>query len=155
MNYCVLDTTIGPLTLVGDDQGLQLIGLPGGKTLVTPKEEWQRDDAAFVDAREQLTDYFAGTRVVFDLQLNPQGTVFQQTVWAALQEIPFGETRSYTDIARDIGRPRAVRAVGAANGRNPLPIVVPCHRVVGMDGSLTGFAGGLAAKACLLALERR
>ncbi len=94
MNYCVLDTTIGPLTLVGDDHGLQLIGLPGGKGRVTPMDDWQHNDAAFVDAQEQLTDYFAGRRITFDLQLNPQGTVFQQTVWAALQEIPFGETRS-------------------------------------------------------------
>ena len=101
----------------------------------------------------QLTEYFAGKRQSFDLQLAPQGTDFQLAVLAALQTIPHGETRSYLDIARQIGRPSAVRAVGAANGRNPLPIVIPSHRVIGADGSLTGFGGGLEAKLYLLELE--
>jgi methylated-DNA-[protein]-cysteine S-methyltransferase len=154
MKYSLLNTTMGILTLVGDEAGLQFIGLPQGKGRVIPEDDWQRDDAAFADVRAQLNEYLAGARVAFDLRLNPRGTTFQQAVWAALRQIPFGETRTYSDIARAIGRPRAVRAVGAANGRNPLPIVVPCHRVVGSDGSLTGYAGGLEAKAHLLALER-
>jgi methylated-DNA-[protein]-cysteine S-methyltransferase len=101
----------------------------------------------------QLQEYFAGERSHFDLLLNGAGTDFQQSVWSALARIPFGEVRSYGDIAREIGRPKAVRAVGAANGRNPLPIIVPCHRVIGSNGSLTGFAGGLDIKKKLLALE--
>ena len=103
--------------------------------------------------REQLDGYFAGRRQRFDLPLAPSGTAFQRKVLAALQAIPYGETRSYKEVAAAIGKPRAVRAVGAANGRNPIPIIIPCHRVIGSDGSLTGFGGGLAAKRALLALE--
>ncbi|MCP4842849.1 MAG: methylated-DNA--[protein]-cysteine S-methyltransferase [Halieaceae bacterium] len=103
----------------------------------------------------QLTEYFAGQRALFSLELAEAGTAFQRSVWQALQRIPYGETRSYQAIAREIGRPTAMRAVGAASSRNPLPIVVPCHRVVGSDGTLTGYAGGLDAKALLLALEKR
>ena len=103
----------------------------------------------------QLTEYFAGQRALFSLELAEAGTAFQRSVWQALRRIPYGETRSYQAIAREIGRPTAMRAVGAASSRNPLPIVVPCHRVIGSDGSLTGYAGGLDAKALLLALEKR
>ena len=106
-----------------------------------------------IEAARQLSEYFAGHRKVFDLPLAPGGTAFQQAVWKALAAIPFGDLRSYRDIAEEIGKPNAVRAVGAANGRNPIPIVVPCHRVIGSDGSLTGFAGGLDMKRALLALE--
>ena len=102
---------------------------------------------------DQLSEYFAGHRTQFDLPLKPRGTQFQMRVWQALREIPFGQTRSYMDLARAIGSPEAIRAVGAANGKNPLSIIVPCHRVIGADGSLTGFAGGLQVKAALLALE--
>jgi len=102
---------------------------------------------------DQLSEYFAGQRTQFDLPLKPRGTQFQMRVWQALREIPFGQTRSYMDLARAIGSPEAIRAVGAANGKNPLSIIVPCHRVIGADGSLTGFAGGLQVKAALLALE--
>jgi methylated-DNA-[protein]-cysteine S-methyltransferase len=106
-------------------------------------------------AERQLTEYFAGARTEFDLPLEPDGSEFQKKVWQALREIPFGQTRSYLDLAKAVGSSKAARAVGAANGRNPLSIVVPCHRVVGSNGSLTGFAGGLDTKAALLALEAR
>ena len=106
-----------------------------------------------LQAAEQLTEYFAGDRKCFDLPLQPEGTLFQRQVWQALAEIPYGETRSYRDIAARIGRPKAVRAVGGANGRNPLSIIIPCHRVIGADGSLTGFAGGTTVKQQLLQLE--
>lgn len=108
-----------------------------------------------IETERQLREYFAGTRNQFDLPLEPTGTEFQKKVWRALQEIPFGQTRSYLDLAKSIGSAKAVRAVGAANGKNPLSIVVPCHRIVGANGTLTGFAGGLEAKAKLLALEAR
>ena len=106
-----------------------------------------------LEARRQLDDYFAGTRRDFDLPLSPRGTEFQRNVWRTLAAIPYGSTWSYRDLAQRIGRPAAMRAVGAANGRNPLPIVLPCHRVIGADGSLTGFGGGLPTKAFLLRLE--
>ncbi len=109
--------------------------------------------SVFKQAEDQLNEYFEGERQRFDLKMKPSGTPFQLSVLAALQEIPFGQTTSYRNIAESIGRPKAVRAVGAANGRNPLPIVIPCHRVIGADGSLTGFGGGLAAKSFLLNLE--
>ena len=112
-----------------------------------------RDDSAVADVAAQLHEYFRGERQAFDLELAPRGTEFQRLCWNALQRIPYGETRSYGDIAREIGRPAAVRAVGAANGANPIPIVIPCHRVVGSNGSLTGFGGGIETKRWLLALE--
>lgn len=115
----------------------------------------REDRAAFAEVVGQLDAYFAGERTSFDLELAPEGTSFQREVWRALAAIPYGTTTTYSDLARAIGRPKAVRAVGAANGRNPLSIVVPCHRVVGRDGTLTGYAGGVAHKAALLALERR
>jgi methylated-DNA-[protein]-cysteine S-methyltransferase len=118
-------------------------------------DDWRRDDRADADVASQLAAYFRGERRSFDLPLAPRGTEFQQLVWHALQRIPCGETRSYSDIAREIGRPAAVRAVGAANGANPIPIVIPCHRVVGSNGSLTGFGGGIETKRWLLAHEAR
>lgn len=108
-----------------------------------------------LETERQLKEYFSGARIQFDLPLQPKGSEFQKKVWQTLRAIPFGQTRSYLDLAKAVGSSRAVRAVGAANGRNPLSIIVPCHRVVGIDGSLTGFAGGLETKAALLALEAR
>ena len=108
-----------------------------------------------IEAERQISEYFVGERIDFDLPLQLDGTEFQRKVWRALREIPFGETKSYQDLARAVGSPKASRAVGAANGKNPFSIVVPCHRVVGADGALTGFAGGLETKAALLALEAR
>ncbi len=140
---------IGDLRLYSDGRHIVKIGFPQEED--EPAEAG--NDEALEACARQLAEYFRGARHRFELPLAPRGTDFQQMVWRALAAIPYGQTRSYGEIARAIGRPRAVRAVGAANGRNPLPIVVPCHRVIGSDGSLTGFAGGLAAKTCLLELE--
>jgi methylated-DNA-[protein]-cysteine S-methyltransferase len=150
MNIQYLDSPIGTLRLVSN--GSQLIGIDFEGQYADDDGREVRDDVLMACA-EQLTDYFAARRKAFDLPLAPCGTPFQQSVWTALAQIPYGESRSYRDIARAIGNPAAVRAVGAANGRNPIPIVVPCHRVIGSDGTLTGFAGGLEAKSFLLRLE--
>lgn len=152
--YTILASPIGPLVLAGADGRLACIGFPAGKGAVTPGADWLRDDTAFGPARDQLAAYFAGRLARFDLALAPRGTPFQHEVWRALTAIPPGTTISYGELARRIGRPKASRAVGAANGANPLPIVVPCHRVIGTGGALTGFAGGLETKRFLLALER-
>jgi methylated-DNA-[protein]-cysteine S-methyltransferase len=153
--YKTMPSPVGELKLVGSDDGLTAI-------------LWENDDPrrvrlnivtedkthpVLVEAERQLNEYFSGTRQAFDLKLDFVGTEFQNKVWKALLAIPFGQTRSYAQIARQIGSPKAVRAVGAANGRNPISIVAPCHRVIGSNGTLTGFAGGLKAKAHLLALE--
>ena len=153
MQYRYIKSPIGKLLLAGNDNGLAIIGMPKSKGTVVPESTWQRSEHCFEEAERQLNEYFAGARKTFDLKLAPTGTDFQLAVLEALQGIPLGETRSYLQIAQQIERPKAVRAVGAANGRNPLPIVIPCHRVIGADGSLTGFAGGLDAKLFLLELE--
>ena len=153
MIYRHIDSPIGRLLLAGDDDGLKIIGFPDGKGRVEVEAGWQFSADCFVEASTQLDEYFNGQRRQFDLRLAPFGTPFQLEVLTALQTIPAGETRSYFQIAEQVGRPRAIRAVGAANGRNPLPIVIPCHRVIGADGSLTGFGGGLATKRFLLELE--
>lgn len=153
MRYTTLPSPIGTLVLVGADGCLACIGFPAGKGAVTVGSDWRRDDAAFPDVRAQMGAYFGGCLTRFEVELAPRGTPFQLDVWRALTEIPPGETISYGELAQRIGRPRASRAVGAANGANPLPIVVPCHRVIGAGGALTGFAGGLDTKRFLLALE--
>jgi methylated-DNA-[protein]-cysteine S-methyltransferase len=145
-----LETAVGPLVLAGDREALRLIRFHGKQ-----EAEWVVDRAPFREAIEQLRAYFAGRLRAFDLSLAPAGTPFQLSVWRALETIPYGETTTYGAIARQIGRPTAIRAVGAANGANPLPIVIPCHRVIGRNGTLTGFGGGLAAKEILLKLESR
>ena len=147
---------VGQLTLVASDVALVAVLWENdgpGRVRVGPLTE-RHDHPVLIETERQLASYFAGRLRAFSVPLHFQGTDFQKSVWAALMAIPFGETRSYADIARAIGRPSAVRAVGAANGRNPISIIAPCHRVVGSDGSLTGFAGGLDAKRYLLALER-
>ncbi len=151
MNYRYLDTPIGRLRLVST--GSRLAAIEFEQHHSEPGADTQTTDAVLELAVAQLLEYFAGRRRQFELPLAAAGTAFQRQVWGALAAIPWGELRSYADIARAIERPRAVRAVGAANGRNPLPIVVPCHRVVGSNGSLTGFAGGLGIKRQLLELE--
>ncbi len=153
MKYCFLETPIGDLLLAGDEAGLSLVGFPQGKMRLEPGPEWTLDEAPFAEARRQLLEYFAGERKQFDLPLRLTGTDFQVRVLEELQHIPYGATVSYSEIAERIGRPKAVRAVGAANGRNPIPIIIPCHRVIGRGGSLTGFGGGLETKAALLRLE--
>ena len=153
--YAWYDSPVGRLLLAGCPDGLTLISFPSGSRRQRPAAGWQRDDAAFAAAMTQLAEYFAGTRKAFSLPLRPAGTAFQLSVWSALREIPFGATLSYGELARRIGHPAAARAVGAANGANPLPIVVPCHRVIGADRSLTGFGGGLDTTRFRLAHEAR
>ena len=155
MKYKYIESPIGNLLLAGDEPGLKVIGFPSGKGRVTPGPDWIENISCFHQAEKQLGEYFSGKRQVFKLELEPEGTPFQVAVLDALKLIPYGETRSYRDIAISIGRPKAVRAVGAANGRNPLPIIIPCHRVIGTNGKLTGFAGGLEAKTFLLELEAK
>jgi len=153
MYYCYLDTPIGELLLAGDDDGLYQVGFPKGSMRREPHADWIFNEGRLQEARRQLSEYFAGERRNFDLPVQLTGTEFQVRVLEALREIPYGETVTYGDIAKRIGRPKAVRAVGAANGRNPLPIVVPCHRVIGSTGDLTGFGGGLDTKEALLRHE--
>ncbi len=153
MYYCYLDTPIGDLLLAGDEDALYLIGFPEGAMRREPEDDWIFSEKPFADAREQLAAYFAGERKSFDLNLKPGGTEFQMQVLDELQKIPYGTTTSYGDIAKRIGRPKAVRAVGAANGRNPIPIIIPCHRVIGSSGDMTGFGGGIPTKEALLRLE--
>lgn len=153
--YDYLPTPIGRLLLAADAQGLREVWFETGKHRKTPDPTWQHEPAKLHFARTQLEQYFAGERTRFDLPLHPLGTTFQVAVWKALAKIPYGSTVSYGELAQRIGQPQAVRAVGAANGRNPLPIVLPCHRVIGADGSLTGFGGGLPTKRFLLAMEDR
>lgn len=158
MNYVykTMNSPVGKLKLVGSDNGLAAIlwenDDPNRVQLKTLSEN--QNHAVLLEAEEQLNEYFTSKRKVFSLMLDFKGTDFQKKVWQALLTIPFGETRSYGQIAKQIGNPKAVRAVGAANGRNPISIIAPCHRVIGANGKLTGFAGGLEVKACLLALEK-
>jgi len=153
MYYCYHDTPIGRLLLAGDDEALRSIGFPEGSQRRDPDPDWIFNEQPFTDVRLQLTEYFAGQRQDFDLPLAPGGTEFQRQVLDELRKIPYGTTRTYGEIAARIGRPRAVRAVGAANGWNPIPIIIPCHRVIGASGDLTGFGGGLPVKEALLRLE--
>lgn len=153
-SYTLIPSPLGDLLATRDAQGITGLYLPTGRNVVTPRPEWVRDDAAFTDLRTQLDEYFAGTRQQFDLQLHPRGTGFQRQVWKALLDIPYGETASYGETAAAIGAPvTASRAVGSANGQNPISIVVPCHRVIGANGSLVGYGGGLDAKRWLLSHE--
>jgi methylated-DNA-[protein]-cysteine S-methyltransferase len=152
MMHSYLPSPIGDLLLIGD--GTHLTGLYTAEHVRMPTELGVRSDREFAEVRSQLAEYFAGERADFSVPLKPAGTPFQQRVWQRLREIPLGQTSSYGELAADIGQPTAVRAVGMANGRNPISIIVPCHRVVGSTGALTGYAGGLAAKRWLLDHER-
>jgi methylated-DNA-[protein]-cysteine S-methyltransferase len=153
MNYSYVDTPVGLLLTSRTKTGIASISFTKGGVPLPPAAGWERADALFDDVREQMASYFDGHLTLFHLPLDPTGTEFQRDVWRALQNIPYGSTRSYSDIARAVGRPTAFRAVGAANGANPLPIVVPCHRVIGSNGALTGFGGGMQVKQRLLELE--
>ncbi len=151
-----MPSPVGVLTLIASQHGLAAILWENdkpGRVRLSPLVE-DADDPILIETARQLTAYFAGTLRSFTVPLDFQGTAFQRSVWEALLTIPFGATRSYGEIARQIGRPSAFRAVGAANGRNPISIIAPCHRVIGSSGDLTGFAGGLAAKRHLLAIEQ-
>ncbi|MGI8677836.1 MAG: methylated-DNA--[protein]-cysteine S-methyltransferase [Jatrophihabitans sp.] len=151
--WTTVDSPLGGLLVARDDVGITHLYLPSGRHPRSAASGWTRDDAAFDDVRGQLGEYFAGARTTFDLPLHATGSQFQQRVWAALLQIPCGETRSYGALAASLSSPSASRAVGMANGQNPISIVVPCHRVIGADGSLTGYGGGLPAKKWLLAHE--
>ncbi len=153
--YTTMTSLVGNLTLVASDKGLAAILWEHEKANRVPLQEMQEEpqNPLLQDTMRQLQEYFAGTRKSFSIPLDFQGTDFQKKVWNALLTIPYGETRSYADIANQVNSPKAVRAVGAANGKNPVSIIAPCHRVIGSNGDLTGFAGGLAAKTLLLSLE--
>lgn len=153
MLHTTVDSPIGDLLLVGDGRALHCLSMQAGRRPTAVAPDWRRDVEAFDEVRRQLDEYFAGTRTSFDLPLVTDGTQFQRRVWSALQEIPYGETMSYGELARRIGRPAAARAVGLANGSNPIAVIVPCHRVIGSDGSLTGYGGGTSRKRLLLDLE--
>ena len=152
-HYCEISTPLCRLLLVGGEQGLRSISFQTDNRSAKPAEGWRRTEEPFRDVILQLDAYFAGRLRRFELPLAPDGTPFQRQVWSALTTIPYGETLSYGELARRVGRPNACRAVGAANGRNPIPIIIPCHRVIGADSSLTGFGGGLPIKRRLLQLE--
>jgi len=154
LRYCCFETIVGRLLVAGDEEGLRYISFMKGKHVLTPEVGWREDRHFLREAMRQLELYFEGRLKEFTLKLAPQGTPFQLSVLIALQEVPYGETISYGELARRIGKPKAYRAVGAANARNPLPIVIPCHRVIGSNGSLVGFGGGLDIKQKLLDLER-
>jgi methylated-DNA-[protein]-cysteine S-methyltransferase len=156
MNYIYLESPIGRLLLAGDSSAVRHIRFPEGRKSSEPEPTWiHRPTQPLEEAARQLREYFAGERDEFDLPLAPDGTEFQKSVWRALQDIPYGATISYGELARRVGNPKASRAVGAANGQNPIPIVIPCHRVIGANGKLTGFGGGLPTKEALLALEAK
>lgn len=153
LHYRTMDSPVGLITLAGRNGKLMHLRMVD-QTYEPSREGWEADDTAFADAVAQLSEYFAGERTEFDLELDMVGTQFQRRVWEALQTIPYGETCSYGEIARQIGSPAASRAVGLANGHNPIGIIVPCHRVIGANGSLTGYGGGLDRKRALLELEK-
>jgi methylated-DNA-[protein]-cysteine S-methyltransferase len=152
--YTVIDSPVGPITLVGTETGLSGLYLTDEHFPAGEVAGAERDDDAFADVVAELEAYFAGTLTEFTVPLAPRGTPFQQQVWAALREVPYGETTSYGELAQRLGRPTAARAVGHANGHNPISIIVPCHRVIGAAGALTGYAWGLPRKRFLLDLER-
>lgn len=152
--YTWMKSPTGRLLLVADEHGLREVVFAQGRTPPVVDPSWMRDDSWFSEPLRQLQAFFAGELRDFDLQLKLQGTAFQQRVWTALREIPFGQTISYGELARRVGNPAASRAVGLANGSNPLPIIIPCHRVIGSNGKLTGYGGGLENKRWLLDFER-
>lgn len=153
--YTRMESPVGPLQLVADDSGLRRIDFINGRSPVEADPQWHEDAEPLRETMRQLRAYFAGDLEAFDLKLAPAGTAFQLSVWHHLCEIRFGETISYGELARRLGNPKACRAVGLANGSNPIPIVIPCHRVIGSNGKLTGYGGGLPIKEKLLGLERR
>ena len=155
INYTYMESPVGRLLLAGDEEGLRLIGFAEGKNPPKPESDWRYHTEPLQRAVGQLTDYFTGNLRRFDLPLQLRGTPFQVAVWRALQDIPYGQTISYGELARRVGNPKSSRAVGLANGSNPIPIIVPCHRVIGSNGKLTGYGGGLCNKETLLELERK
>lgn len=155
MKYCYMESPIGQLLLAGDDQGLRLVQFPNEDQAKMIQDDWQEDEAFFQNVKDQLNAYFVGNLKHFDLKLHLEGTPFQVKVWEELQNIPYATTISYGELAQRIGNPKSMRAVGAANGRNHIPIIIPCHRVIGKSGKLVGFGGGLDTKQFLLELEQQ
>jgi methylated-DNA-[protein]-cysteine S-methyltransferase len=155
VSYTRIESPVGKLLLAADDQGLRLVSFESSKQATPAQPGWREDKTPFAEVIGQLQAYFGGELREFDLPLAPDGTAFQLRVWNNLRTIPYGETISYAQLAQKIGNPKAVRAVGLANGSNPIPIIIPCHRVIGSNGNLTGFGGGLPNKRKLLALESR
>jgi methylated-DNA-[protein]-cysteine S-methyltransferase len=155
ISHMVIDTPIGPLTLVATPQALREVRFPNGRLVGPADGAAEPEHRVLVQAARELIEYFEGSRFGFDVALDPLGSTFQLAAWRGLREIPYGETVSYGEQARRLGHPGKARAIGAANGSNPLPVIVPCHRVIGSDGSLTGFGGGLETKAWLLHHERQ
>ncbi len=153
--YTTYESPVGPLLLVGGSSALRCVSFEKSKRSTPPGADWKPDKKPFAEVIRQLQAYFRGELKEFDLPLAMEGTEFQLRVWNALRTIPYGETISYAQLAERVGNPKAVRAVGLANGSNPIPIIVPCHRVIGSDGSLTGFGGGLSTKKMLLELESK
>ena len=151
--YTTIESPIGELLLVGDGETLSGLYMQESRKPKRIAPDWSESAAPFTDVKRQLEEYFAGERTTFDVQLAPEGAPFEREVWHALEEIPYGATVSYGEIARRVGQPTAARAVGTATGRNPIAVIVPCHRVIGADGSLTGYGGGLERKRLLLELE--
>ena len=154
-SFCQIDSPVGPLLLVADETGLRQINFCNGRHPAKTDASWEDNRKPLKETIRQLESYFAGKLQDFDLPLAPEGTDFQLKVWKRLCDIPYGKTISYGELARRIGNPNASRAVGLANGSNPIPIIIPCHRVIGSNGKLTGYGGGLPIKEKLLALERR
>ncbi|GAB1261737.1 methylated-DNA--[protein]-cysteine S-methyltransferase [Aurantivibrio plasticivorans] len=152
--YTSMASPLGELGIAGDGDAITHVWMAGQKN-IPDMDHWQFNDVIFANATQQLTEYFSGKRVAFDLPLKPAGTSFQQRVWRMLQTIPLGDTWSYKALATAVGKPAAARAVGAANGRNPIAIIVPCHRVIGSNGSTTGYAGGVERKRWLLNHEQQ
>ena len=152
--YTLVDSPLGPILLVGDGIHLTELNFQAGQRPTEIGADWQQDDAPFAGAIAQLRAYFSGELQMFDLPLQPKGTLFQQQVWQQLQAIPYGQTVAYGELAQRLGKPTAARAVGGANGANPIPLIIPCHRVIGSNGSLTGYGAGLPIKEALLAHER-
>lgn len=153
MYYHIVESPIGQILLAGDEEGLKYLNIRKGKKKTKVPDGWQENKEFFREISGQLKAYFAGELKSFDIKLAPKGTEFQKSVWKALCEIPSGETRTYKEIAVSIGNPKAYRAVGLANNRNPIAIIIPCHRVIGANGKLTGYASGLDVKEFLLKLE--
>jgi methylated-DNA-[protein]-cysteine S-methyltransferase len=153
--YTQMESPVGQLLLGGDRDSLRFVSFGSSERRLIPQPAWTKNQAPFAEVMRQLRAYFDGKRKEFDLPLTLEGTDFQRRVWTNLLAIPYGETISYAELAARIGNPKAVRAVGLANGSNPIPIIIPCHRVIGSNGSLTGFGGGLATKKQLLALESK
>ncbi|QOL26851.1 methylated-DNA--[protein]-cysteine S-methyltransferase [Thalassotalea sp. LPB0316] len=153
MYFSTYQSPFGNIALTATDKGLAALAFQAGEAAIERDLNWQTDEQKFSQVKQQLDQYFTGSRREFELALDPKGTPFQQRVWQALCQIKMGETASYAELAQAINNPKAVRAVGSANGANPIALIIPCHRVIGTNGKLTGYAGGLALKAKLLMHE--